>query len=148
MAGHPVPVGAKEFRQQARAAYARAQAKKKGKLKRAPINYSTRLSREAIVEALCAYGEDGQGKNAMVGFCLAAIRKDIRNGVTMLNMITPKQVDAIITRTDITYRTIQDVDTALANHGLPTSQEIFKLDYHGSAAIDADELAVIDHASD
>ena len=147
MVSRPSAICAKDYRAQQRAAYARAAAKKNGKRK-APINYSTRLSREAIVEALCAYGEDGKGKNAMVGFCLAAIRKDIRNGVTMLNMITPKQVDAIITRTDITYRTIQDVDSALANHGLPSSQEIFKLDYHGSAAIDPEELAVIDHASD
>jgi hypothetical protein len=145
------PLGAKELRQQRRAATMRAVSKKRrgpGGRPKGQINYTTRLSREAIVEALCAYGEDGKGKNAMVGFCLAAIRKDIRNGVTMLNMITPKQVDAIITRTDITYRTIQDVDSALANHGLPSSQEIFKLDYHGSAAIDPDELAVIDHASD
>ena len=147
MVSRPSAICAKDYRAQQRAAYARAAAKKNGKRK-APINYSTRLSREAIVEALCAYGEDGKGKNAMVGFCLASICYDIRNGVTMLNMITPKQVDAIITRTDITYRTIQDVDSALANHGLPSSQEIFKLDYHGSAAIDPDELAVIDHASD
>lgn len=106
-------------------------------------NYTTRLSREAIVEALCAHGEDGKGKNAMVGFCLAAIRKDIRNGVTMLQMITPKQVDATITRTDITYKTLAELDSSLATLGLPSSQEIFKLDYKGSSA-DAEELAVIE----
>ncbi len=135
--------GAKQFRQQLAA---KARAAKKGK-KVAP-NYSTRLAREAIVEALCAYGQDGKGKNAMVGFCLAAIKADIRNGVTMLNMITPKQVDAVITRTDITYRTLAELDADLASHGLPTSQEVFKLDYKGSTAIDAEELAIIDSATE
>ena len=76
----------------------------------------------------------------MVGFCLAAIRKDIRNGVTMLAMITPKQVDATITRTDVVYRTLADLDSNLATLGLPTSSEIFKLDYAGDT-IEADSVS-------
>lgn len=144
-------MGAKELRYQERAANMREVSKKRkgpgGRPKGKP-NYATRLTREAIIEALCAYGENGKGKNAMVGFCLAAIRKDIRNGVTMLQMITPKQVDAVITRTDITYRTLAELDADLRSHGLPTSQEVFKLDYKGSAAIDPEELVVIDNATE
>lgn len=138
---------AKQLRYQTRAR-AQKERKLKGGRRKGIANYTTRLSREAIVEALCAFGEDGKGKNAMVGFCLAAIRKDIRNGVTMLQMITPKQVDAVITRTDVTYRTLAELDADLASHGLPTSQEVFRLDYKGSAAIDAEELAVIDQATE
>ena len=63
-------------------------------------------------------------------------------------MITPKQVDAVITRTDITYRTLAELDADLRSHGLPTSQEVFKLDYKGSAAIDAEDLAIIDQATE
>jgi hypothetical protein len=138
----PSAIGAAELRKQHRVQ------KLRGRSRKGKPNYTTRLSREAIVEALCLYGENGKGKNAMVGFCLAAIRKDIRNGVTMLSMITPKQVDAVITRTDITYRTLAELDADLASHGLPTSQEVFKLDYKGSAAIDPEELAIIDSATE
>lgn len=141
-AGSQIRVGAKQLRYQTRDA-AKKRPRPNGRAKGTP-NYTTRLSREAIVEALCAYGENGKGKNAMVGFCLAAIRKDIRNGVTMLQMITPKQVDATITRTDVTYRTLAELDADLRSHGLPTSQEVFKLDYKGSTAIDPEELAIID----
>ena len=128
-------VGAKELRYQKARAKRPARGRAKGQ-----TNYTTRLSREAIVEALCAYGSDGKGKDAMVGFCLAAIRKDIRNGVTMLAMITPKQVDATITRTDVVYRTLADLDSNLATLGLPTSSEIFKLDYAGDT-IEADSVS-------
>lgn len=138
---------AKHLRYQTRARAQKERKLKGGRRKGIP-NYTTRLSREAIVEALCAYGQDGKGKNAMVGFCLAAIKKDIRNGVTMLQMITPKQVDAVITRADVTYRTLAELDADLRSHGLPTSQEVFKLDYKGSAAIDPEELAIIDQASE
>ena len=131
-------IGGKQLREQNRAK-AKKRQRKGGRAKGTP-NYTTRLSREAIVEALCAYGEDGKGKNAMVGFCLAAIRKDIRNGIIMLQMITPKQVDATITRTDVVYRTLADLDSNLATLGLPTSSEIFKLDYAG----DTLEAEVVD----
>jgi hypothetical protein len=103
-------------------------------------NHTTRLAREAIVEGLSLYGENGKGKNGMVGFVLAAIRKDIRNGVSMLGMICPKQVDAVITRTDVVYKTIAELDSDLAKRGLPGSQEIFKLEYKTT---DDDDVVVV-----
>jgi hypothetical protein len=129
-------VGAKQLRYQNRAIKGKRPAR--GRAKGQP-NYTTRLSREAITEALCAYGSDGRGKDGMVGFCLAAIRKDIRNGVTMLNMITPRHVDATITRTDVIYKTIAQLDQDLAQAGLPTSGEVFQIDYKGTSVLDPAE---------
>jgi hypothetical protein len=102
------------------------------------------MSREAIIEGLCAYGENGKGKNGMVGFVLAAIRKDIRNGVTMLGMITPKAIDAHITRAEINYTSVAELDQDLIKHGLPPSAEIFRLDFKGTRLPDTEAALVID----
>jgi hypothetical protein len=98
-------------------------------------NQISRLTREAIFEGLSRCG----GREGMVGFVIRATEDNLKNGVAMLNMITPRIVDAMITRTDVIFRSIADVDTELAKHGLPTSQEIFKLDFKGSTVVDADE---------
>ena len=62
-------------------------------------------------------------------------------GADLLKTITPRElaVAASITRTDVVYKTIAELDQDLAQHGLPTSHEIFKLDY-GSTVLDADEV--------
>jgi hypothetical protein len=99
------------------------------------VNNISRLTREAIFDGLSRCG----GHEGMVGFVIRATEDNLKNGVAMLNMITPRIVDAMITRTDVIFRSIADVDTELAKHGLPTSQEIFKLDFKGSTVVDADE---------
>jgi hypothetical protein len=95
-----------------------------GRLKGQPNNIS-RLTREAIFEGLSRCG----GREGMVGFVIRATEDNIKNGVAMLNMITPRIVDAVVTHNDMIFQSLAEVDTALAARGLPTSQEIFKLDY-------------------
>jgi hypothetical protein len=77
----------------------------------------------------------------MVGFVIKATNENIKNGVAMLNMITPRIVDAVVTHNDMIFQSLAEVDTALAARGLPTSQEIFKLDYKG----DTDDDMVIEN---
>jgi hypothetical protein len=107
-------------------------------------NYTSRMTQEAILEGLSLCG----GRDGLVGFVVKAVRKDIRNGVTMLNMITPRMIDAHITRTDVTYKTIADLDQELSRQGLPPSSQIFALDYKGTAALDDDEVVALDDATD
>jgi hypothetical protein len=71
-------------------------------------------------------------KDGLVGFVLAAVRKDIRNGVTMLGMITPKQLEATVNKTEVKYQTIAEVDADLARLGLPPTREIFQIDFVGT----------------
>jgi hypothetical protein len=111
--------------------------------KKGQANTLTRFSRDAIIEGLSRYGSDGKGKDGLVGFVLAAVRKDLRNGVTMLGMVTPKQVDAVITRGEVTYTTIAELDADLAKHGLPVSSEIFKIDYRGTSVPEAEEAEIV-----
>jgi hypothetical protein len=97
-----------------------------GRTRGQPNNIS-RLTREAIFEGLSRCG----GREGMVGFVIKATNENIKNGVAMLNMITPRIVDAIVTHNDMIFKTLAEVDTELAARGLPTSQEIFKLDFKG-----------------
>jgi hypothetical protein len=101
-------------------------------------NQISRLTREAIFEGLSRCG----GREGMVGFVIKATTENIRNGVAMLNMITPRIVDAVVTHNDMIFKSLAEVDTALAARGLPTSQEIFKLDYKGDTD---DDSVVIDN---
>jgi hypothetical protein len=103
-----------------------------GRPKGAP-NQISRLTREAIFEGLSRCG----GREGMVGFVIKATNENIRNGVAMLNMITPRIVDAVVTHNDTIFRTLAEVDTELRARGLPTSQEIFKLDYKGDTEDDS-----------
>jgi hypothetical protein len=95
-------------------------------------NYTTRLTREAIIEGLSICG----GKDGLVGFVVKAIKKDIRNGVTMLGMVTPRQVDAHVTHTEIAFQTVAELDADLVKNGLPKSSEIFRLDFKGTQPIE------------
>jgi hypothetical protein len=104
--------------------------------KKGQANTLTRFSRDAIIEGLSRYGSDGKGKDGLVGFVLAAVRKDIRNGVTMLGTITPKQLEATVNKTEIKYQSIAEVDADLARHGLPPTREIFQIDFVGTPAPD------------
>jgi hypothetical protein len=111
-----------------------------GRPKGQPNNIS-RLTREAIFEGLSRCG----GREGMVGFVIKATNENIKNGVAMLNMITPRIVDAVVTHNDMIFQSLAEVDTALAARGLPTSQEIFKLDYRGDPD---DDSVVIENEKD
>jgi hypothetical protein len=103
--------------------------RKTGGRQRGTANMVTRQSREAIIEALNRYGSDGEGTDGMVGFCLRLLREDIQNGMTMLQMITPRAVDAVITHEPVKYQTVADIDADLAQAGLPPMRDIFRIDY-------------------
>jgi hypothetical protein len=105
------------------------------------VNNISRLTREAIFEGLSRCG----GREGMVGFVIRATEDNIKNGVAMLNMITPRIVDALVTHNDMIFQSLAEVDTALAARGLPTSQEIFKLDYRGDPD---DDSVVIENEKD
>jgi len=110
-------------------------------------NVVTRDSREAIVQALNAYGRDGKGKDGMVGFCLRLLDENVENGLTLLQLITPRQLHAEVTRhSDVVYRTIGELDCELQKRGLPSSAEIFRLDFKGSEP--AEEAEIVESQPD
>ena len=111
---------------------------KMGGRKKGTPNYTTKFAREAIIEGLAAIGEDGNGLNGLTGFVVRAARADIKYGVQMLGMITPKQVDAVINHDPIEYKTVEDIERDLAARGLPPMREIFQIDFIGSPVEDVE----------
>ena len=97
---------------------------KMGGRKRGTPNHTTKFAREAIIEGLATIGEDGNGLNGLTGFVVRAARADIKYGVQMLGMVTPKQVDAVINHDPIEYKTVEDID-----RGLPPMREIFQIEW-------------------
>jgi hypothetical protein len=87
------------------------------------------LSDEVILEALQTFGRDGRGKDGIIGLIHRAIRADVKHAITLLTAITPKLLEANIVRTEVTYRTIAELDAGLAQLGLPRTAAIFDLDY-------------------
>jgi hypothetical protein len=71
----------------------------------------------------------------MVGFCLRLLCEDIQNGMTMLEMITPKAVDTVINQqATIKYQTVAEIDADLAKRGLRPVREFFEIDYKNTPA--------------
>ena len=109
-------------------------------------NQIPRHTQGLILEALHTYGEDGSGRGGVIGLLHGAFRQDIKHAVNLLIAVTPKLLEQNITRTDITYKTLAELDADLASHGLPTSQEVFKLSFKSSDPTEADEAELLESA--
>jgi hypothetical protein len=62
----------------------------------------------------------------------------------MLSLVCPKAIEANITKTEVNFTTIAELDADLQKAGLPPTREIFQLDYRGTAVPDAEEAEVVD----
>jgi len=56
--------------------------------------------------------------------------QDHRLAVAMMALVCPKAIDAVV-RHEPVLVTVEDLDRSLAAAGLPTSSEVFKLDFRG-----------------
>lgn len=55
-------------------------------------NKTTRLLKEAILQAAEAVGENGKGKDGLVGYLTRIARRDVRAYATLLGKVIPLQV--------------------------------------------------------
>jgi hypothetical protein len=85
------------------------------------------------------HGSDGAGRDGLIGYVYACAKADLQLGAKLLMCIAPRQIDATITRNETIYKTIEELDQDLVQRGLPSSREIFKLDFAPSE--DEPELA-------
>jgi hypothetical protein len=117
---------------------------KSGGREKGQQNLIPSTAREAIARGLAMYGHacgrtDLDGLSAFVYKCAEA---DLELGARLLMCITPKQVDATITRNDVVYKTIEELDQDLVQRGLPATAEIFQLDYSSEAeVVEAEDTA-------
>jgi hypothetical protein len=110
-------------------------------------NQIPRYTQALILEALHTYGKDGSGRGGVIGLLHGAFREDIKHAISLLIAITPKLLEQSV-RAEVIYRTIAEVDSELASHGLPTSHEIFKIDFGGSDSTEAEVVATKDTPED
>jgi ethanolamine utilization protein EutP (predicted NTPase) len=95
-----------------------------------------------ILRGIASHGVDGKGTGGIAGAVYRAVADNSKNAVSLLNAIVPREVAATITRTDVTYKTISELDQDLARAGLPSSREIFQLDFKDSSTPE-DEVAEV-----
>src|SRR6476659_3017264 len=86
-------------------------------------NIVSRDVRSAIVAGLNAAG----GGN-MADLVTKIALQDHRLAVAMMALVCPKAIDAVV-RHEPVLVTVEDLDRSLAAAGLPTSSEVFKLDF-------------------
>jgi hypothetical protein len=102
-------------------------------------------SREAILQALSESG----GREGMVGTIKKLIRTNINNVVPLLQLVTPKMVEAAIDhQIRHQYASLEEVDADLKAAGLPPMREIFQIDYRGDSEEPAAAVEVLPPKAD
>ena len=87
-------------------------------------NRTTKSSREAIIQAL----NECDPKDGMVGVIKKLVRKNLDNVLPLLQLITPRTAD-ISFRNEAPILTIAQLDEFLRLAGLPSTRQVFALDY-------------------
>ena len=101
-------------------------------------------TRRDILRGIAAHGCDGKGTGGIAGAVYAACADNLRNAVSLLTAIVPKEASVNVTRTtEVQYTSIQELDDELRRLGLPPVGEVFKLSY-ASDIDDATEAELVD----
>lgn len=110
--------------------------------KKGQVNTLTRELKEAIVTAAAMHGEDGKGKNELIGYLFRlAKNKDPYLFTGLLKAIIPLQVQMGGTPQEKPYQSAEEVRAELERRGLP-KQTIYRLEHSpGTMAEDAEVLA-------
>jgi hypothetical protein len=110
--------------------------------KKGQPNILTRELKEAIVTAAAMHGEDGKGKNELIGYLFRlAKNKDPYLFTGLLKAIIPLQVQMGGTPQEKPYQSAEEVRAELERRGLP-KQTIYRLEHSpGTTAEDAEVLA-------
>jgi hypothetical protein len=124
-----------------------AKGKRLGGRPKGGANLINKYSQAVILEALETFGEDGRGRNGIIGLIHRAVREDVKHAISLLIAITPKLLEHNITKkTEVTFQTIAELDADLRAHGLPESKEIFAISYKNSGPSDDEQLDVVESA--
>ena len=96
---------------------------KRGGRQPGATNKTPRLLKEALMIAAELEGSNEKGKDKLVGFLRMMARNDLRSFAQLLGRIIPLQINTKgDIRVEVTYRTIDDVRTALADRGISLQQ--------------------------
>jgi len=83
-------------------------------------NKITRILKEAILQAAANVGKDGRGKGELVGYLERIAIQQPKAFCVLLGKVLPLQVNLKEEQPDTrTYRTVEEVQQALAERGIP-----------------------------
>ena len=99
----------------------------------------SRSVREGIIAGLNAAG----GVGGVADYVTKVALQDHRLGVTMMSLVVPRAVDAVV-RNEVQLLTVQQLDESLRQAGLPTTAEVFRLDFRGDPVEDATEAEILE----
>ncbi len=82
------------------------------------------------------------GPRGIVSYVTKAALADFRNGIQLLNMITPRSADLHVTHAAAPV-TIEELDAELERQGLPRTAEIFPLSFRSEDDSDVTEAEIV-----
>lgn len=86
----------------------------KGRKKGVP-NKTTALLKDAIIMAAEAEGEDGEGKEGLIGYCRMLARKERKAFATLMGRVLPTQVEGSLDLNHGLTKEQRDAAVAAAN---------------------------------
>ena len=107
------------------------------------LNVVTRTIREGIIEGLHRAG----GVGGVADYVCRVALEDPKLGVQMMALVVPRQAHVEVTRNEVQLLTVQQLDESLRQAGLPTTSEVFRLDYRGDPVEDATEAEIFAEAA-
>lgn len=94
--------------------------KKTGGRKAGVPNRTTTVLREAVILAAQAVGNDGVGKDGLVGYLMKVANKNMASFCSLLGRVMPLQVETKEhTTAPVVYKSLEEVRAELRRRGLP-----------------------------
>jgi hypothetical protein len=100
-------------------------------------NLTTKIVREAAIMAAEIVGQDGRGKNGLVGYLVSAARKHPVPFLSLLGKCVPVEVKGTVAQeiSDVKYKSVAELREALLQQGIVPS-EIYGLEFHDPVTLE------------
>ena len=100
-------------------------------------NLTTKVVREAAIMAAAIVGQDGRGKDGLVGYLVGAARKNPVPFLSLLGKCIPVEVKATAAQelVNVKYETVEEIREALLKEGINPSA-IYELEYHDPVTLE------------
>jgi hypothetical protein len=106
----------------------------------------TREVKDAIITAFSELGEDGHGKDGLVGFVKRIGRNDLKTAGMLLRAVMPTQM-TVERKENVSYQSIDEVRAELNRSGI-SIEKVFELKYIRPPLVEVEATDVTDDRSE
>jgi hypothetical protein len=105
-------------------------------------NLTTKIVREAAIMAAEIVGQDGRGKDGLVGYLVNAASKNPVPFLSMLGRCIPVEVKGTVANelVNVKYQTVEKIREAFRRQGIPVPPDLYRLEYHDPAELEPIKL--------